>query len=108
VTTRSPAAKDAEAVNANTDRVDTAPEVPGPSSAIRFRLLAMYRRSPGIIAAGAVAVGFGTAYLLAPPMGRDFSTTGSCRAGRVALAGAADLRWYGGFNPLGYGVLSPR
>ena len=86
MTTRSPAAKDAEAVNANTDRVDTAPEVTGPSSAIRFRLLALYRRSPGIIAAGALAVAFGTAYLLAPPMGRDFSA-------QLAHAELAESHW---------------
>jgi hypothetical protein len=108
VTIRSPAAKDAEAVNANTDRVDTAPEVTGPSRAIRFRLLALYRRSPGIIAAGALAVAFGTAYLLAPPMGRDFSA----QLAHAELAEShwpelLDLRWYGGFNPLGYSVLSP-
>ena len=65
MTIRSPAAKDAETVNANSGRVGTAPEITGPSRAIPFRLLALYRRSPGIIAAGSLAGRFGTAYLLA-------------------------------------------
>ena len=108
MTIRSPAAKDAETVNASSGRVDTAPEITGPSRAIRIRLLALYRRSPGIIAAGALAVAFGTAYLLAPPMGRDFSA----QLAHAELAEShwpelLDLRWYGGFNPLGYSVLSP-
>jgi hypothetical protein len=108
VTIPSPAAKDAETINANSGGVDTAPEITGLRRTIRFRLLALYRRSPGIIAAGALAVAFGTAYLLAPPMGRDFSA----QLAHAELAEShwpelLDLRWYGGFNPLGYSVLSP-
>jgi len=71
-------------------------------------MLALYRRSPGIIAAGAIAVALGVAYLLAPPMGRDFSA----QLAHAELAGShwpalLDLRWYGGFSPLGYSVVSP-
>jgi hypothetical protein len=69
---------------------------------------ALYRRSPGIIAAGAIAVAFAAAYLVAPPMGRDFSA----QLAHAQLAEShwpqlLDLRWYSGFNPLGYSVLSP-
>ena len=108
MTIRSSAAKDAETVDANSGRVDTAPEITGAGRAIRVRVLALYRRSPGIIAAGALAVAFGTAYLLAPPMGRDFSA----QLAHAELAEShwpelLDLRWYGGFNSLGYSVLSP-
>jgi hypothetical protein len=68
---------------------------------------ALYQRSPGIVASGSIAVVFAAAYLLAAPMGRDLSA-------QLAHAQLAEhwpellnLRWYGGFNPLGYSVLSP-
>jgi hypothetical protein len=97
--------------NANSAKATSsgiAPEVSGTSRSIRSRLLSLYRRSPGIIAAGFVAVLFATAYLLAAPMGRDLSA----QLAHAQLAEAhwpelLDLRWYGGFNPLGYSVLSP-
>ncbi|HEX3206181.1 MAG TPA: hypothetical protein VHQ68_08070 [Propionibacteriaceae bacterium] len=71
-------------------------------------MLALYRRSPGILAAGSIAVMFAVAYLVAPPMGRDFSA----QLAHAQLAEShwpelLDLRWYSGFNPLGYSVLSP-
>jgi len=108
VSTRSTAARDAKTVNANSGDVDTATEITSVQPGIRFQMLALYRRSPGIIAAGAFAVAFGVAYLLAPPMGRDFSA----QLAHAELAGShwpelLDLRWYGGFNPLGYSVVSP-
>ena len=75
---------------------------------IRSRVLALYRRSPGVVAAGCIAVLLAAAYLLAPPMGRDFSA----QLAHAQLAEShwpelLDLRWYSGFNPLGYSVLSP-
>jgi hypothetical protein len=75
---------------------------------IRSHMLALYRRSPGIVAAGSIAVLFAGAYLLAPPMGRDFSA----QLAHAQLAEShwpelLDLRWYSGFDPLGYSVLSP-
>jgi hypothetical protein len=75
---------------------------------IRSRMLSLYQRSPGVIASGAVAIVFAAAYLLAPPMGRDYSA----QLAHAKLAGQhwpvlLDLRWYGGFDPLGYSVLSP-
>ncbi len=75
---------------------------------IRSRMLALYRRSPGVVAAGCIAALLAAAYLLAPPMGRDFSA----QLAHAQLAEShwpelLDLRWYGGFDPLGYSVLSP-
>jgi hypothetical protein len=108
VTIQPPNAKDAETVNANSGGVDTENKVTSLRPRIRSRVLALYRRSPGIIAAGAIAVAFAAAYLLAPPMGRDFSA----QLAHAQLAEShwpelLDLRWYSGFNPLGYSVLSP-
>jgi len=102
VTIRSPGARDAETINANSGGVDTATEITGLRRGIRFRMLALYQRSPGIVAAGAIAVAFGAAYILAPPMGRDFSA----QLAHAELAEShwpelLDLRWYGGFDPLG-------
>jgi hypothetical protein len=102
------AGRDAETVNANSGDVDTATEITSVQPGIRFQMLALYRRSPGIIAAGAIAVGFGVAYLLAPPMGRDFSAQlAHAELAKLHWPALLDLRWYGGFSPLGYSVLSP-
>ena len=82
--------------------------IPSTRRSIRSRMLALYRRSPGVVAAGCIAVLLAAAYLLAPPMGRDFSA----QLAHAQLAEShwpelLDLRWYSGFNPLGYSVLSP-
>ena len=108
VTIQPPTAKDAETVNAHSGGVDTAREITGLRRRIRFRMLSLHRRSPGIVAAGSIAVMFAVAYLLAPPMGRDFSA--QLAHGQLAKTHwpeLLDLRWYSGFNPLGYSVLSP-
>jgi hypothetical protein len=99
---RFPIVKDAETAGG----VDA--EVSSPSRSVRSRLLALYRRSPGVVASGSIAVLFAVAYLLAAPMGRDLSA----QLAHAQLAEShwpvlLDLRWYGGFNPLGYSVLSP-
>ncbi|HWI00090.1 MAG TPA: hypothetical protein VNT27_07150, partial [Propionibacteriaceae bacterium] len=48
------------------------------------------------------------AYLLAAPMGRDLSAQlAHARLAESHGPELLDLRWYGGFNPLGYSVLSP-
>src|SRR4029453_10402702 len=66
------------------------------------------RRSPGIVGAGSIAVLFAIAYLLALPMGRDLSAQlAHARLAESHWPVLLDLRWYGGFNPLGYSVLSP-
>jgi hypothetical protein len=108
VTIQPPTAEDAETVNANSGGVDMAKKITGLRRSIRFWMLSLHRRSPGTVAAGAIAVTFAAAYLLAPPMGRDFSA----QLAHAELAEShwpelLDLRWYGGFNPLGYSVLSP-
>ena len=82
--------------------------IPSTRRSIRSRMLALYRRSPGVVAAGCIAVLLAAAYLLAPPMGRDLSA----QLAHAQLAEShwpelLDLRWYSGFNPLGYSVLSP-
>jgi hypothetical protein len=67
-------------------------------SRIRSRVLALFRRSLGIVATGSLAVLFAAADLLAPPMGRDLSA-------QVAHAELAEqhwpallnLTWYRGF-----------
>jgi hypothetical protein len=106
VTLQSATAKDADTLNENPGGVDT--EKPVTSLRRSIQSLPLIRRSPGVVAAGSIAVLFAAAYLLAPPMGRDL-------AAQVAHAEFAEmhwpellsLRWYGGFNPLGYSVLSP-
>ena len=105
---QSRAARDAKTVNANSGDVDTATEITSVQPGIRFQMLALYRRSPGIIAAGAIAVVFAVAYLLAPPMGRDFSAQlAHAELAELHWPALLDLRWYGGFDPLGYSVVSP-
>lgn len=103
---RFPTVKDTETGNTNSGDIDA--ELSSTSRGIRSRLLSLYQRSPVIIAAGSVAVLFAIAYLLAAPMGRDLSA----QLAHAQLAESywpelLDLRWYGGFNPLGYSVLSP-
>jgi hypothetical protein len=66
------------------------------------------RQSPGIVIAGSIAVLLAAAYLIASPMGRDLSA----QLAHAELAEShpfalLDLRWYNGFNPIGYSVLSP-
>jgi hypothetical protein len=108
VNIQSTAARDAETVSANSGDVDTATEITSVQPGIRFQMLALYRRTPGIIAAGAIAVVFAVAYLLAPPMGRDFSAQlAHAELAKSHWPALLDLRWYGGFDPLGYSVLSP-
>jgi hypothetical protein len=95
-------------VSMNSDGVDTENWVTSLGSKMRSRMLSLFRRSPGIVAAGSIAVLFAAAYLLAAPMGRDLSA----QVAHAQLAGqhwpaVLNLRWYGGFDPLGYSVLSP-
>jgi hypothetical protein len=75
---------------------------------IRSRMLSLYRRSDGVIVAASMAVVVAVAYLLAPPMGRDFSAQlAHAELAELHWPALLDLRWYGGFSPLGYSVLSP-
>jgi hypothetical protein len=107
LSTHSATRKDARD-SATSGGVDTATEVTSLSLRTRTRVLVLFRGSPGVVAAGSIAVLLAAAYLLAPPMGRDFSA----QLAHAQLAESdwpelLDLRWYGGFNPLGYSVLSP-
>ncbi|HEY6686142.1 MAG TPA: hypothetical protein VI094_08045 [Propionibacteriaceae bacterium] len=110
---QSSTAKDVGTADANSSGV--APEKIGTESTVTSRprkirswMLSRYRRSPAVIASGSLAVLVAVAYLLAPPMGRDYSA-------QLAYAELAkqhwpellDLRWYGGFDPLGYSIWSP-
>jgi hypothetical protein len=103
---RFPIVKDAETVNLDSGGVNA--EVSSPSRSVRSRLRSLFRRSPEVVVAGSIAVLLAVAYLFAAPMGRDFSA----QLAHAQLAEShwpvlLDLRWYGGFNPLGYSVLSP-
>ena len=108
-----PAAKDVDAVNASSgggapEKIGTESTVTSRPHKIRSRIRSLYRRSPAVIISGSIAVLIAVAYLLAPPMGRDYSA-------QLAYAELAkqhwpellDLRWYGGFDPLGYSIWSP-
>jgi hypothetical protein len=68
----SPTAKDVETANADSG-VGAQSKITTPRHMIRTRTLGLYRRSPGVIASGAIAVVVALGYLLAPPMGRDYS-----------------------------------
>jgi hypothetical protein len=107
VTIHSASAKDDQTADANSSAVDTESWIPRPHHRIGSAMLVLYRRSPEIVASGSFAVVFAASYLLAAPMGRDLPA-------QIAHAQLAEhwpellnLRWYGGFNPLGYSVLSP-
>ena len=105
---QSRSANDAETVNADSGGVDTGKRVSSLSRRVRSGMRSLFRRSPGVVVAGSIAVLVAVGYLLAPPMGRDFSA----QLAHAQLAEShwpelLDLRWYGGFNPLGYSVLSP-
>jgi hypothetical protein len=97
-----------ETVNKNSASVEAAKRFTDPPPRIPLMLRSLWRQSPGIVVAGLLAVLFAAAYLIAAPMGRDFSA-------QLAYAQLAeqhwpellDLRWYGGFDPLGYSFLSP-
>ena len=97
-----------ETVNESSASVEAGKRFTDGPGRIPFAIRSLWRQSPGIVFAGLLAILLAAAYLLAAPMGRDLSA-------QLAYAQLAeqhwpellDLRWYGGFNPLGYSVLSP-
>jgi hypothetical protein len=108
VTIHSPAAKDDETADANSGGVDTERRITSPHHRIGSAVLSLYRRSPGTVAAGSIAVLFGAAYLLAAPMGRDLSAQlAHAKLAQLHWPELLNLHWYSGFNPLGYSILSP-
>ena len=105
---QSPTASDADTVNASPGSQNTQTRVTSLARRTRSRMLSSIRRSPGIMVAESFAVLFATAYLLAAPMGRDLSAQlAHAQLVEFAWPAVLDLRWYGGFDPLGYSVLSP-
>jgi hypothetical protein len=108
VTIHSPAAKDDETADANSAGVDTERRITSPHHRIGSAMLLLYRRSPGTVAAGSIAVLFAVAYLLAAPMGLDLSAQlAHAQLAESHWPALLNLHWYSGFNPLGYSVLSP-
>ena len=108
MTIHSPAAKDDETADANSGGVDTERRITSPHHRIGSAMLSPCQRSPGTVAAGSIAVLFAAAYLLAGPMGRDLSAQlAHAQLARFHWPELLNLHWYGGFNPLGYSVLSP-
>jgi hypothetical protein len=108
VTIHSPAAKDDETADANSNGGDTERRITSPHDRIESAMLSLYRRSPGAVAAGSIAMLFGAAYLLAAPMGRDLSAQlAHAQLAQLHWPELLNLHWYSGFNPLGYSVLSP-
>src|SRR5215218_380341 len=105
---QSPLARDAETVAPSSRSVDIQKRIVSLYRYIRPRMLPFFRRSPGIVIAGSMAVLFAAAYLIAAPMGRDFSAQyAHAQLAESHWPALLDLRWYGGFNPLGYSFLSP-
>ena len=107
MSTRSATRKDAERVSANSGGVDTeeghqhAPQHPIPHA----------RALPAIAWNRCRRIHRCSVRGCLPPRSADgprlLGTASACTTGRVALAELLDLRWYGGFDPLGYSVLSP-
>jgi len=105
---QSPTAKDVDAVDVASGAVDAESRLASTGHRIGSRILSLYRQSPGVLASGAVAVVLAVAYLLAPPMGRDYSAQlAHAELARQHWPEVLDLRWYGGFDPVGYSVWSP-
>src|SRR5215211_4197097 len=108
VTIHSSAAKDDETADANSGGVDTERRSTSPHHRIGSAMRSLCRRWPGTVAAGSIAVLFAVAYLLAAPMGRDLSAQlAHAQLAEQHWPAVLNLRWYGGFDPLGYSVLSP-
>jgi hypothetical protein len=107
VTIDSPAAKDDETLTATPGGVDTENKITSLARKARSRLRSLLRQSPGVVIAGSLAVLIAAAYLLAAPMGRDLSAQmAHAQLAELHWPELLSLRWYGGFNPLGYSVLS--
>jgi hypothetical protein len=105
---QSPTANDAETVTPDSGGGDTENRITSLGRWLYSGILSQFRRSPGVVSSGSIAVLFAVAYLLAPPMGRDYSAQlAHAQLAESHWPALLDLRWYGGFNPLGYSVLSP-
>jgi hypothetical protein len=97
-----------ETVNESSASVEAGKRSTEAPRGIRLTIRSLWRQSPGIVVAGLLAVLFAAAYLLAAPMGRDLSAQSAyAQLAEQHWPELLDLRWYGGFDPLGYSVLSP-
>jgi hypothetical protein len=97
-----------ETVNESSASVDAGKRFTDGPRRIPFAIRSLWRQSPGIVFAGLLAILLAAAYLLAAPMGRDFSAQlAHAQLAEQHWPELLDLRWYGGFDPLGYSVLSP-
>src|SRR5512133_4210698 len=104
---RYPTTKD-ETLPANSGAGEPEKRLTDLRGSVRSRMLSLYRRTPGVIVAGSIAVLVAVAYLLAPPMGRDLSAQlAHAELAELHWPALLDFRWYGGFSPLGYSVVSP-
>jgi hypothetical protein len=105
---QSPTKKDAAAATGKSRGVEPEERATSLKRRIRARWLSLRRRSPGIVAAGFIALLFAVGYLLAAPMGRDLSAQlAHAQLAQQHWPALLDLRWYAGYDPLGYSVLSP-
>jgi hypothetical protein len=106
--TQSATREDAATATADLGGVETEDRPTSVSRRVPARWLSLYRRSPGVVVAGSIAVVIAVGYLLAAPMGRDLSAQlAHAQLARQHWPVLLDLRWYGGFDPVGYSVLSP-
>jgi hypothetical protein len=97
-----------ETVNESSASVEAEERFTDAPRGIRSTIRSLWRQSPGIVVAGLLSVLFAAAYLLAAPMGRDLSAQSAyAQLAEQHWPELLDLRWYGGFDPLGYSVLSP-
>jgi hypothetical protein len=97
-----------ETVNESSASVEAGKRSTEAPRGIPLTIRSLWRQSPGIVVAGLLAVLFAAAYLLAAPMGRDLSAQSAyAQLAEQHWPELLDLRWYGGFDPLGYSVLSP-
>jgi hypothetical protein len=108
VIVQSPTAKDPETVNPNQATGQAGKMITSAPRNIPSAILSLWQQSLGIVVAGSLAVVLAAAYLLAGPMGRDLSAQmAHAQLAEQHWPELLDLRWYGGYDPLGYSVLSP-
>ena len=108
LTIDSPTAKADETATASRGGVVTQNTSTSLARSAWSRIQSLFRQWPGVVVAGSMAVLIAAAYLLAAPMGRDLSAQmAHAQLAELHWPELLNLRWYGGFNPLGYSVLSP-
>ena len=108
VIVESPTAEGAETANASSASLHARQRITSAPRRISSAISPLWQRSPGMVVAGSLSVLLAGIYLLAAPMGRDLSAQmAHAQLAERHWPELLDLRWYGGFDPLGYSVLSP-